>query len=142
MLSYPVKLSRDTNGTILAVVPDLPEVVTYGDEEEEALARVADVIEDCLGEYVARRFPIPVASPAKRGMKLVAVCPLAEMKLAIYNAMLTQRISKAELARRLNCHMPQVDRLLDLSHVSRLDQIEAAFRAVGKRLVIVVEDAA
>lgn len=70
------------------------------------------------------------------------VSPLAEMKLAIYGAMLAQRISKAELARRLNCHMPQVDRLLNLAHVSRLDQIEAAFRAVGKRLVIAVEDAA
>ena len=142
MLSYPVKLSRDTNGTILAVVPDLPEVVTFGEDEEEALARVADVIEDCLAEYVARRFPIPAASPAKRGMKSVAVSPLAEMKLAIYSAMLSQRISKAELARRLNCHMPQVDRLLNLAHVSRLDQMEAAFRAVGKRLVIAVEDAA
>jgi len=142
MLAYPVKLSRDTNGTVLAVAPDLPEVVTYGADEEEALARVADVIEDCLAEYVARRFPIPAPSPAKRAMKSVAIAPLAEMKLAIYSAMLAQRMSKAELARRLNCHMPQVDRLLNLAHVSRLDQLEAAFRAVGKRLVIVVEDAA
>lgn len=142
MLAYPVKLPRDTNGTILAVAPDLPEVVTYGDDEEEALARVAGVIEDCLAEYVARRFPIPEPSPTKRSMKAVAVSPLSEMKLAIYSAMLTQRISKAELARRLNCHMPQVDRLLNLAHVSRLDPLEAAFRAVGKRLVIAVEDAA
>ena len=142
MLAYPVKLTRDTNDTILATVPDLPEVVTFGDDEDEALARVVDVIEDCLGEYVSRRFPIPAPSPTRRGMKLAAVSPLAEMKLSIYQAMLAQRISKAELARRLNCHMPQVDRLLNISHVSRLDQIEAAFRALGKRLVIHVEDAA
>jgi antitoxin HicB len=64
------------------------------------------------------------------------------MKLSIYQAMLAQRVSKAELSRRLKCHMPQVDRLLDLRHVSRLDQLEAAFRALGKRLVIQVEDAA
>lgn len=35
----------------------------------------------------------------------------------------------------------QVDRLLALTHASRLDQLDAAFLAVGKRLVVAVEDA-
>ena len=52
------------------------------------------------------------------------------------------RVNKAEPARRLNCHMPQVDRLLDLRHASRLDQLEAAFRALGKQLPVQVSDAA
>lgn len=52
------------------------------------------------------------------------------------------RVNKAEPARRLNCHMPQVDRLLDLRHASRLDQMEAAFRALGKQLSVDVRDAA
>jgi hypothetical protein len=38
--------------------------------------------------------------------------------------------------------MPQVDRLLDLRHASRLDQLEAAFRALGKQLFIQVCEAA
>lgn len=37
---------------------------------------------------------------------------------------------------------PQVDRLLDPRQASRLDQIEAALAAVGKRLVVDVEEAA
>ncbi len=37
-----------------------------------------------------------------------------------------QDIHKAELARRFGWHMPQVDRLFDLRHASKLDQIEAA----------------
>jgi antitoxin HicB len=56
--------------------------------------------------------------------------------------MRTARVSKAELGRRLNCHMPQVDRLLDLRHASRLDQLEAAFHALGKQLSIQVSEAA
>jgi antitoxin HicB len=142
MLAYPVKLTTDSNGTILATAPDLPEAVTFGDDVDDALTRAAEVIEDCLAEYVSRGFRIPVPSPARRGMKLVAVSPLAEMKIAVYTAMLEQRISKADLARRLKCHPTQVDRLLDLAHNSRLDQLSAAFRAVGKRLVIDVVDAA
>ena len=35
-----------------------------------------------------------------------------------------------------------LERLLDLQHSSRLEHIEAAFRALNKRLVVSVEDAA
>jgi antitoxin HicB len=141
MLAYPVKLSLDSNGTILAAVPDLPEAVTFGDDEAEAVARIADVIEDCLSEYVTRKLPIPAPSRPKRGQKLATVSALVEMKLAIHQAMLADGVSKTELARRLNCHLPQVDRLLDLGHASRLDRIEAALRVLGKRLSVEIQAA-
>jgi antitoxin HicB len=51
-------------------------------------------------------------------------------------------IGKAELARRLNCRLPQVDLMLDLRHASRLDQLGAAFRALGKQLCIQIREAA
>lgn len=52
---------------------------------------------------------------------------------------MTERgIKKAELVRRLGWHVPQVDRLLDLGHASRFDQIEAAARALGLRIEVSV----
>jgi len=51
-------------------------------------------------------------------------------------------LTEAKLARRLNCYLPQIDRLLDLLHGSRIYQLEAAFSALGKRITIVVEEAA
>jgi len=51
-------------------------------------------------------------------------------------------VGKAALARRLGWHMPQVDRLLDLRHASRLDQLEQAFRALGKHVSIEIREAA
>ena len=42
-------------------------------------------------------------------------------------------MNKAELGRRLRWHPPQVDRVLDVRHASRIDQIEHALAAVGKR---------
>ncbi|MGO4884917.1 MAG: helix-turn-helix domain-containing protein [Bryobacteraceae bacterium] len=47
-----------------------------------------------------------------------------------------ESISKSDLARRLGWHVPQVDRLLNLTHASRLDHIEAAFQAVNRTLSI------
>jgi len=51
------------------------------------------------------------------------------------------KVRKAERARRLKWHLPQVDRLLAMTHGSKLEQLEAAFRALGKRLVVDIEDA-
>jgi antitoxin HicB len=141
MFRYPVKLSRDTNDTILVDVPDIPEAHTFGDDREEALARAVDAIESALMIYIAERWEIPRPRPARRG-EFVTLPALTEAKLALYTTMRAAKVGKAELARRLNCHLPQVDRLLDLAHSSRLDQLEAAFRVLGKRLSVQILEAA
>ena len=97
----------------------------------------------CCGRWMQSkdRRAIP-ASDAKARGPAVTLPALTEAKLGLYSAMRAGKISKAELARRLNCHLPQVDRLLDLAHASRLDQLEGALRAVGKQLVVETRDAA
>ena len=47
-----------------------------------------------------------------------------------------QGIGKAELARRLGWHLPQVDRVLDVRHNSRMDQMDAAMGAIGRALYV------
>jgi antitoxin HicB len=141
MLRYRVRLSKDTNGTILVDVPAIPEAHTFGEDREEALARAVDAIESAMDGYIQDRRDIPRADASGRGDS-VLITPLSEAKIALYAAMRAQKVSKAELARRLNCHMPQVDRLLDLMHSSRFDHLEAALRAVGRTLLIQVEDRA
>jgi antitoxin HicB len=141
MLRYPVKLKPDTNGTILATFPDVPEAVTFGEDEAEALARAADALETALSMYISDRRAIPEPS-ARRRQKHVQVPALTEAKILLYELMRREKISKADLGRRLNVHLPQVDRLLDLTHASRLDQLEAAFRALGKRLSVAIADEA
>jgi antitoxin HicB len=142
MLRYPVKLQRDTNGTILATFPDVPGAVTFGDTREDALARALDALLAVLVAMVDDRDRIPMPSQPRRGQPTVVLPVLEEAKLHLYTAMRTAKVSKTEMARRLNCHLPQIDRLLDLNHASRLDQVEAAFRVLGKRLGIHVENEA
>jgi len=92
--------------------------------------------------YIDDRRDIPKPSPIKARAKFVTVPALTEAKLALYTTMRAKRVGKAELARRLNCHLPQVDRLLDLMHSSRLEQLEAAFHVLGKRLTVSIQEAA
>jgi antitoxin HicB len=141
-MAYPVKLIRDSNDTILVDFPDVPDAHTFGDDEDEALLRASDALETALAGYIAMRRDIPPPSRPKRGQHSVALPLLSEAKISLYTAMRQANVGKAELARRLNCHMPQVDRLLDLMHASRMDQIEAALRVLGKRISISIEDAA
>jgi antitoxin HicB len=67
---------------------------------------------------------------------------LTEAKLALYELMRQTGVRKADLARRLKCGKTHVDRLLDLNHASRLDQLEAAFHSMSKRMSIMIGDAA
>ena len=72
----------------------------------------------------------------------MALPALAEAKVELYRIMRESGIRKTELARRMGQPKQQIERLLSLQHASRLDQIEAAFTALRKRLTIEIRDAA
>ncbi len=137
MFDYPVILTPD-DGTMLVTFPDVPEAITFGADTDEALMYAVDALESALSFYVDDRKPLPVPSKPKRGQKTVRPSALECAKLGVYRAMTEQGIKKSELARRLGWHMPQVDRLFDLKHASRLDQIEAAARALGRHVEVSV----
>ena len=142
MLRFSVRLSKDSNGTILVDVPAIPEAHTFGEDREEALLRASDAIETALMGYIEDRRSIPATDATTKRGTFVALPVLSEAKVALYQSMRAGKVGKAELARRLNCHLPQIDRLLDLRHSSRLDQLEAAFRALGKQLTVEIREAA
>ena len=76
-----------------------------------------------------------VPSPS-RGAHLAALPTLTAIKVLLYQGMRDQGIGKAELARRLGWHFPQVDRVLDVRHRSRLDRMDAALRAIRRHLEV------
>jgi antitoxin HicB len=142
MIRYPVKLTRDSDGTLLVTAPDLPEVASFGDDETDALLHTADAVATALQGRIKERGVIPAPSAPKRGQRLVTLPALVAAKLALYQAMLETGTRKSDLARRLHVHPPQIDRLLDLDHDSRLDQIENAARAMGREMHIELVPAA
>jgi antitoxin HicB len=140
-MDYPVTLTPDDNGTVLVTFPDVDGAVTFGDTIDEALTRAPDALATILEAYIKDRRPIPPPS-TRRTKYRVAVPALVEAKIRLYEAMRAAKVGKAELGRRLDWHLPQVDRLLAMNHGSQLAQLEAAFGALGKRLVVGVEDVA
>lgn len=132
MVRYPVTLTPDDNDTILVTFPDFPEATTFGEDEEEALVRAVDALETVIDAYIRDKRDVPVPSVVKR--KSVLLPPLVATKVQIYTAMRAQNVNKTELAKRLNVHLPQVDRLLNVRHVSKINHLEAAANALGAHL--------
>jgi antitoxin HicB len=135
MFDYPVILEAQPEGGFVVTFADVPEAITQGEDEDEALLYAVDALETALSFYVEARRPLPVPSAAE-GRATVRPSALECAKLGVYQAMTEQGVRKAELARRLGWHLPQVDRLFDLKHASRFDQIEAAARALGRTIEV------
>jgi antitoxin HicB len=135
MFDYPIVLEAQPEGGFVVTFPDVPEAITQGEDTEEALLYAIDALESALSFYVDARKALPVPSAAA-GRPTVRPSALECAKLGVYQAMTEQGIRKSELARRLGWHMPQVDRLFDLRHASRMDQIEAAAHALGRQVEV------
>jgi len=127
-MRYAVTLSKDDNGTILVAVPDLPDAITFGEDRDDALARAVDAIESAAMGRMAAREDIPPSKAS--GADFVTLPALSSAKIELYRLMRRAGVGKAELARRLGVALPQIDRLLDLRHASRLDALERAFGAL------------
>ena len=136
MLSYPIVLAED-DGTVMATSPDFPELTTFGDDTEEAMARAVDALEEAIAARIHDRADIPSSSC---GNPRAALPTLTAIKVILYQGMRDQGIGKAELARRLGWHLPQVDRVLDVQHNSRLDRMDAALGALGRTLEVGVKE--
>ena len=132
MLAYPIMLEVD-DGAVLATSPDFPELTTFGDDQEEAVNRAVEALEEAIAARIHDRRDIPRPS---RGAAYAILPTLTSVKVMLYQGMRDQGITKAELARRLGWHLPQVDRVLDVQHRSWLDQIDAALGAIGQQLQV------
>ena len=138
MLAYPYDLTKDDNGEWLVTFPDIPEAAATGEDKEAAVIEAMDGLLCALDGYFADKRIIPAPSHAKKGQAVLTLPALPTAKILLLNEMLSQGVKKAEMARRLNVHMPQIDRLLDLRLSTNLEFVEQAAVHLGKRLDIVM----
>jgi antitoxin HicB len=141
-MRYPLTLKPDQNGMLIAQAVDAPAALTVGHDEADAIVQAVDALITLFAHLMAEGEPIPRPSRPKRGQPCAILPPIVAAKLAIYEAMRASGLTQTALAERLGCDPRQIRRLLDLDHASRLDQLEAALAALGKRLIIEVQDAA
>ena len=79
-----------------------------------------------------------VPGPKGRSRVLVILPMQTSLKVELYRLLTQEKVTRAELMRRLNWKRESVDRLFRLNHATRLEQFDAAFRALGHQVEISV----
>jgi antitoxin HicB len=135
MRGYPVNLRKDGK-FILATFPDVPPAITQGIDRAEALAMAKEALELSMEFYFDDMRPVPMPSKPKRGQAVVELSPSVAAKVLLLNEMLRQKVRPIDLARRLGTTKQEVNRLTNLRHPTKIDRIDMALRALGKRLYV------
>ncbi len=134
MLSYPIKTKRDSNGSYLVTFVDIPEAATACETAEQVQHEALDALESALGFYFEDGRAVPMPSAPKRGQGLVTLPASVSAKVFLINEMLAQKVRPADLARKLATTPQAVNRMTDLRHATKIDQLGLAFAALGRRL--------
>lgn len=135
-MQYPATFTPDTDGSLLVQFPDIPEAITSGKDEREAMAMAQDCLLTALDFYFDDRRTIPKPSPVQSGQVAVDLDDMATMKVLLHNEMVAKGLRKADMARLLDIPAQHIGRLLNPKQTTRIDLISQAFKALGKRMEI------
>lgn len=142
---YPIDIramTADEGGGFLIEFPDWDRAVTDGRDLTEAMLNARDCLEEMIAYRIRAREVIPAPSPAGNRPLVEPEAGLA-LKAALWLALLERGLSPGELARRLgDLSEEQVDRLLNPRLKTRAETIHKGLAALGKRVVVELEDAA
>lgn len=136
---YPVSLTAAEEGGYVVTCRDLPQLVTQGEDAQDALAQAADAMDEVFATYMIDGIDFPAPSKGRRRERLVAPPAETMAKAALYVAMREAGISKTQLAQRLGVDEKEVRRLLDPHYRSKLARLSQAIGLLGQRLVIGLE---
>ena len=140
--SYPARFRHDAKGRRVVDFPGFSEAHTDGRDERAAFEEAVDCLGSAIAFRICEKAEVPRPSPLKRGQRLVPVPFWVAGKLALYLAMKEQGVNNSELARRLKVRETVVRRMLNPDHATKPERLQTALAALGKHLVIAVEDAA
>ncbi|MBR5940830.1 MAG: type II toxin-antitoxin system HicB family antitoxin [Neisseriaceae bacterium] len=113
---------------------DIPEAITCGFNDEEAMFMAEDALLVGLEFYFEDERPIPLPSKPKKGEKAVYLPDSVFSKVLLHNAMIEKKVSNAALARAMNATPAEVQRIVNVRHKTKIDTIGKALNAIGFQL--------
>lgn len=138
-MRYPAHFAEAPEGGFVVTFRDIPEAITQGDTEAEAMEMAEDVLLSSIEFYLEARRQVPAPSPTEHGDRLVHLPASVAAKVLLLNEQLAQGVSNAELARRMGARPQEVQRITNLAHATKIDTIDRALRALGRELTLVAQ---
>lgn len=133
---YPALIQPDGD-QFMVTFRDIPEALTGAPTVEEARAAGAAALLTAMEFYFEDRRPVPLPSRAEEGEELISLPASAWAKVLLLNEQLAQGVGNSELARRLGSTPPEVSRIADLRHATKIDTLARALSVLGVDLEVV-----
>lgn len=134
-MQYPLTFVLE-DGDIAVGSADMPQLITAGSNEQEAMEMAEDALAVVLLTYLEKGMPLPKPRKARSGERMVVVPAATAAKIVVMQAFAASGISKVELARRLGVAENEARRILDPNHATKLDKLDLAARALGRRIAV------
>lgn len=147
--SYTYHITGD-NGDYLVTFPDIPEALTGGETIQECHDLARDCLIGALAGYIQinKAIPLPdqsvgnAAKGATTKQGRIYLRPLEAAKVSLWNCMAERKMTRIALAESFDVSLKIVQRWIDLSHNSKIEDINRVLRLVfHKRLVTGLMDA-
>lgn len=139
---YPANFEPDDEvGGYVVTFRDIPEAITQGDTFEDAKDMAEDALLTSMDFYFEDNRSVPAPSKPLDGEVLIGLPTSVYAKVLLLNELLEQRVSQVELARRMGITPQIVTRIVNLHHTTKVDSISSALHALGKNLILSVQDA-
>ena len=140
--SYPADIQRDEDGRYVVAFPDFGWGATDGATLKEALAEARDLLRELIATTTREGGALPEPSPAGEERPMVVPPVQVALKAALYDAWRQAGISQRQLARDLDIAESEVRRMLNPDHATKAATIDRALCHLGKRLTVIVSEAA
>ncbi|AGB83410.1 hypothetical protein D781_3180 [Serratia sp. FGI94] len=110
---------------------DFPEFQTASYKREDIELEAQDALLTAIAIELDEGRTVPPPSSCDAAELRVPLSLLAQLKIALHNALLAQRMPKALLARKLGFNAGQMNRLLDIAYASKAEALEQALFLLG-----------
>lgn len=140
MFRYPITVSFDDESNEYEIsYRDFNDLYSTALTEDDIELEAKDGLTAFIAELIESRIPVPAPSVGETDDITVHLPVLTCLKIALHNAMINTGTRKADLARKLNQKGPQIDRLLDVDHASKVETLEQALYLLGYEVSVSVE---
>ncbi|MBS0847268.1 hypothetical protein [Citrobacter sp. JGM124] len=140
MFRYPITVAFDEEtGEYEISYRDFNDLYSSALTEDDIELEAKDGLTSFIAELIESRIPVPVASLGEETDIRLHLPVLTCLKIALHNAMINTGTRKADLARKLNQKGPQIDRLLDVEHASKVETLEQALYLLGYEVSVSVD---
>ena len=136
-MKYPATFTPAEEGGFVITFRDIPEAITQGDTEAEAIEMAEDALLTAMDFYFEDSRPVPPPSKALKGERMVALPLSVAAKVLLLNTMIERQVRPSELARLMGVKPQEVNRIIDLSHTTKIDTVADAMSALGRELDVV-----